>query len=277
MKTIKYKDVVWLYKQGALIPLLPPHKTVVLNDEDKKQLLKISQAYFIRYNSSFDIKQCDFWYIIKDSYEDLNLLSSNMRNQIRRAQKSYFTKLIDKRVMIESAYSIYLEASKRYETFEKIMTEEEFIQYIGSLNDKYDFWGVFEYNTEKLVAYSQNFIDGQTCFYEEIFSTPESLKNYSSYVLFFDMNSYYMNNKKFTYVHDGSRSLSHNTSIHEFLETKFRFRKAYSKMDIVYRSDIGIIVKLLYPLRNIIKKINYNIFKKITVLLNHEEIRRSFE
>ncbi len=277
MKTIIYKDIVWVYKQGALIPFLPPHKTVFLNDYDKKQLLNISRAYFIRYNSSFDVQQCEFWYIVKDSYEDLNLLSSKMRNQIKKAQRIYFTKLIAKNLIMELAYNVYLEASKRYKTFEKIMTEEKFIQYIDSLSEQYEFWGVFEYDTNKLVAYSQNFIDDESCFYEEIFSTPESLKKYSSYVLFFDMNSYYMNSKKFKYVHDGSRSLSHNTSIHEFLETKFRFRKAYSKMEIVYRNDVKIIVKLLYPFRKIIKKINLNIFNRITVLLNHEKIRRSFE
>lgn len=89
------------------------------------------------------------------------------------------------------------------------------------------------------------------------------------------MNEYYLKEKSFKYVHDGSRSLSHYTDIHEFLEKKFNFRKAFAKMEIVYRKDIKVLVKILYPFKNIIKKINLNIFRKVSVLLKHEEIRRS--
>lgn len=277
MKTIMFKKILWLYKQGALIPYQSPHKAISLNGEEEKELLSISNAYFIRYNSSFDIEESQFWYIIKDSFGGLEELSSKMRNQVKKGKKSYYTKIIDRTFMLEYAYDIYYEASRIYNTFEDMMSEAEFKNYIESLGDKYEFWGVFENESDKFCAYSQNFIDDKSCFYEEIFSIPSSLKKYSSYALFYDMNEYYLKNEGFNYVYDGSRSLSHDTSIHDFLISKFKFRKAFVKLHLVYRNDVKLAVKILYPFRNIIKEINLDIFKKITVLLNHEEIGRSFE
>ncbi|WP_151943809.1 hypothetical protein [Aliarcobacter butzleri] len=275
MNYLIYKNVEWIYRQGALLPKIAPHEIINLSEIEKKDLLSISKAYFIRYNSSFDDVKSDFWYIIKDSFGGLDELSSKMRNQVKKGKKSYYTKIIDKNFMFEYSYIIYKESSMMYDTFENIMDELEYNNYMKCLKGEYDFWGVFEKDTDNFVAYSQNFIYDGTCFYEEIFSIPESLKKYSSYVLFYDMNEYYLKEKSFKYVHDGSRSLSHYTDIHEFLEKKFNFRKAFAKMEIVYRKDIKVLVKILYPFKNIIKKINLDIFRKVSVLLKHEEIRRS--
>ncbi len=90
------------------------------------------------------------------------------------------------------------------------------------------------------------------------------------------MNKYYLNEKNFLYVSDGARSLSHQTNIQDFLIRKFRFRKAYCRLHIVYRKDIEFLVNVLYPLKNIIYKSNNKILQKIGVLLKHEEIRRSY-
>jgi hypothetical protein len=91
------------------------------------------------------------------------------------------------------------------------------------------------------------------------------------------MNRYYINEQKFLYVNDGARSISHDTNIQNFLIDKFHFRKAYCKLNIIYRWDIGLIITILYPFRKITTKSGNSLFKKIAVLLRQEEIRRSFE
>jgi len=88
------------------------------------------------------------------------------------------------------------------------------------------------------------------------------------------MNKYYLNERNFLYVNDGSRSLSHNTNIQNYLIEKFHFRKAYCKLNILYRKDIEFLVNLLFPIRKIIYRVDTNLFQKISVLLKHEEIRR---
>ena len=53
--------------------------------------------------------------------------------------------------------------------------------------------------------------------------------------------------KNFLYVNDGARSISHHTNIQTFLIDKFKFRRAFVKLHIVYRWDIGLAIKILYP------------------------------
>jgi len=272
-----YKDIKWLNKQGALIPSLPPHKTVDLTIGEQKELLNTSKAFLIRWHSLYDIEEGNFWYIVKDNFNGMEELSSNTRSKIRRGQKRLYTKKISLD-LIDEIYSVYYETSKKYATFENIMTKDEFKRYINNLDsEKYEFFGVFDKGSDLLVAYAQNFIDDNSCFYEELFFHPKYLKNYCSYVLIYDMNKYYLEDNNFAYVHDGSRNLSHITNIHNFLIEKFKFKKVYSKMEIAYRKDVEIAVKILYPLKPIIDKIELNTFKKISVLLKHEEIRRSYE
>ena len=91
------------------------------------------------------------------------------------------------------------------------------------------------------------------------------------------MNKYYLQDKGFKYVHDGARSISHDTSIHTFLVKKFKFRKAYCHLHVIYKREVKLAVTVLYPFRNILKKLDQNIINKISVLLKQEEIRKSFD
>jgi len=90
------------------------------------------------------------------------------------------------------------------------------------------------------------------------------------------MNRYYLNEKNFLYVSDGARSISHQTNIQDFLIEKFKFRKAYCKLNVIYKKDIEILVNTLYPFRELIYKNKNNLFQKLSVLLKQEEIRKSY-
>lgn len=88
------------------------------------------------------------------------------------------------------------------------------------------------------------------------------------------MNRYYLEDRGCQYLSDGARSLSHTTQIHDFLESKFGFRKAYARLHVVYTPWLGIVVATFYPLRKLICKVPYGPFKKASILLRQEEIRR---
>ena len=96
------------------------------------------------------------------------------------------------------------------------------------------------------------------------------LKNYSSYVLYFSMNKYYLNENNFKYVNNGTRSISHQTNIHDFLIDKFKFRKAYCKMEIEYAPKIKILINNFLILSYFFSLIPLNIFRKIYVVLYQE-------
>ena len=88
------------------------------------------------------------------------------------------------------------------------------------------------------------------------------------------MNKYYLEEKKIKYVSNGTRSISHQTNIHDFLIEKFKFRKAFCKIELVYKRKINFLVKFLYPCRIIFSLIPMNFFRKIYIVLFQEEIKR---
>jgi len=271
-----YKNIAWKYYHGALLPQTAPHIKIELSKEEEQELLRLSKAYFLRYVSDWDKEEeSQFWYVIKDHEEDLEQYKSKIRNQIKRGLKNCIVKKVLKDEIANHGYEVYRSASNSYNTNLMPPNKETFQNEILTY-EHYDFWAV--YNLEgALIAYSQNVIEDNSINYSTIKFHPEYLKLYPSYALFFIMNQYYLNEKNFLYVNDGAKSISHDTNIQTFLIDKFKFRKAYCKLHIGYRWDIGLAVKVLYLFKSFMPKVNHKVFNKISVLLNQEEIRRSFE
>lgn len=274
---IEFKGITWRDYYGALIPAVSPHTQIELTQEEQKELLRLSKAYFIRYITGFDRKkESPFWYVIKDEEENLKGYKSKARNQIRKGLKNCRVEKVDSDEVIKNGYSVYLAAFKAYKTDSAPKTKEAFVKDIFS-SKTHEFWAVYKKDEDKLIAYSQNMIEDDSVNYATIKLHPDYLKYYPSYALIFTMNTYYLNEKKFQYVNDGARSIAHMTNIQKFLIEKFHFRKAYCKLHIVYRWDIGLIVGMLYPFRKLIGQADHKILNKLSILLKQEEIRRSFE
>ena len=72
----------------------------------------------------------------------------------------------------------------------------------------------------------------------------------------------------FSCVSDGSRSVSEHSNIQSYLIDKFKFRKAYCRLDVYYKWWFGIVVKILYPFRNVIPFVN------VKAVLRLEEYNR---
>ena len=147
-------------------------------------------------------------------------------------------------------------------------------------NNHYDYFAVYsrlENDENKMIAYSSNLIEDKSCNYKTIKFDPDYLSLYPSYALIHEMNKYYLNELSLDFVNDGARSISHDTNIQSYLIQKFDFRQAFCKLNIIYRWDIELLIKILFPFKNIIKKYNNKITNKLSVLLLQEEIKRSYE
>ena len=273
---IKFKGINWYPYHGILLPKIPPHQEVVLSQNEQTELLKKSKAYLLRWTSDWDGDESEFWYIVKDDFKGMGELSGNTRNQIRKAQKYCTVKKVTYQEIANNGYESYKCAFDSYNTDLKPVSKELFYDNMMKSNN-YDFFAVYKKDDAEMIAYSSNTINNDVCSYTTIKLHPKYLKLYSGYILFYEMNKYYLDDKKFKYIHDGARSISHDTNIHTFLVQKFKFRKVYCRLHIAYRNDIALFVKFLYPFKTLISKLNFSIANKITVLLKQEEIRRSFE
>lgn len=272
---MRFKGIRWYPYQGILLPKTPPHQEIVLSKKEQGELLQKSQTYLLRWISDWDGAKSEFWYVIKDRFDGLDELSSNTRSKVRRGLKNCSVLKVLPEDIAQDGYEIYVSAMNNYKTNLNIVSEKEFRN--NKVNsENYDIWAVYEKDTGKMIAYSSNRIQENSCNYTEIKFHPKYLKLYPSYALFYEMNRYYLEEKNFLYVNDGARSIAHETNIQSFLIDKFKFRKAYCRLNIAYRKDIAIIVKVLYPFKTVISKLDFSIANKIVVLLKQEEIRRSF-
>ena len=266
---------IWRSYHGALIPWTPPHLGVnILRDEIYADIIK-SKSYFARWTTNFDTKtQSPFWYIINDKKVDLENYSVNTRSKINRGFKKLAVKKVSKNELINEGYNVYLNAIKRYNVVLNKISKKDFLDEINNLNKDWEFWGVYSLSHNKMVAYSMNRIVDDYCDYSTIKFDPSYLKDYSSYVLYYSMNKYYLNDCNFSYVNNGTRSISHQTNIHDFLIDKFFFRKAYCEMEIMYSPFFKFLVNTFYSFRSLISIIPFDFFRKLYVVLYQEEINK---
>ena len=269
---------IWRKYHGALIPWKPPHLDIGLSRDEINQELKNNNAFFARWTTNFDSKkQSVFWYIINDKKCDLKDYSVNTRSKIKRGLKKLTVKKISKQELLKSGFSVYKNALSRYDVVLQKLNQSEFEKEIDSLDKQWHIWGVYCSKSHKLVAYSLNRVVEDYCDYSTIKFDPMYLRDYSSYILYYSMNKYYLNDNNFKYVNNGTRSISHQTNIHDFLIDKFKFRKAYCKMEIQYAPVFKMLINSLSFFSYFFSLIPLNIFRKLHVVLYQENIQKLCE
>ena len=268
--------IMWKKYNGALIPQNPPHIKIDVNSSVLNKKIKEEGAFFARWVSEFDRKKkSNYWYIINDKCFSLNDYSVQTRSKIRRGLKELVVNKIDKKEVLEHGYSVYMSAFKRYKTINKPMLHTEFLNYIEGLGESWEYWGVYNIADNLLIAYSQNKVVHNQCYYSTIKFHSDYLKKYSSYVLYYTMNNYYLNEIKLSYVNEGTRSILHKTNVQSFLIEKFKFRKAYCKLHLQYHPFLKIIIFILFPFRLLFIKSNNKLLHKIGVVLIQEALHKS--
>lgn len=269
------KNNFWRKYNGIIIPWAPPHISFNLTKSQVIYDISTNNALLARWTTNFDSKlELPFWYIINDKVIKFKDYSRNTKSKIKRGLKKLNVKIINKDDLLEHGYSVYMKAIKRYSVVLNKKSYFDFKDEIESLDSSWQIWGVYCNSNNQLVAYSLNRNSNDYCDYSMIKFDPLFLKDYSSYVLYYSMNKYYLGEKKVKYVSNGTRSISHQTNIHEFLIEKFKFRKAFCKIELIYSKKINFLVNFLYPFRIIFSFIPANFFRKIYIILFQEEIKR---
>lgn len=278
---IGYRSVVddgvhWRESHGGLFPLSPPILFTDLKGDAAEKLLKANGEAFIRWEADFDqVEDSSWWHVIKDASDSIENLPKKTRYMIRKAGKAYEARPVKVSVILAQGYKVYVKAYERYETHEPMFSEKEFCAAVENLPAETEWWGVFDRATNELVAFSENYVENETCFYVTMWLEPEAMAKFAGYLIFHEMELHYLQDRGFRYVSDGARSLSHNTNIHDFLIRKFNFRKAYARLNVIYAPWLGAAVACAYPFRHLISRVSLGPFKKASILLTQEEIHRA--
>lgn len=152
---------------------------------------------------------------------------------------------------LPNGYEVYVEASDSYRVKAVALTKEEFENRIKSSVEN-EYWGVIDIETNKLVAFCMNAVTDESCEYRTMKAIPKYQKLYAYYGLIYDMNRYYLEERKVKYVNDGARSITNHSNIQPFLIDKFKFRKAYCHLSVKYKWWLKIVVKSIYPFRKMV-------------------------
>ncbi len=267
MNNYRYYKRTWIFLEES--------KEKLLSKEEAKSVLK-EKGLMIRNAYDFDTdKETSFWFVIKDKIEDIAELPQSTRKKIRRALKIYDIRRGSFAEFESVGYDIVISAEKSYRTRYKPTTCNDFKvlknEYRSQNNKEY--WCVENKTTGEIVGFSVNTIKEDSCEYDNARCKTEVLHDgsYPYYGLFYTMNQYYLGEKKLKYVSDGSRSITEHSNIQPFLMYNFKFRKAYCKLKVHYKWWFGVVVKMLFPFRNIIP------FGKVKAILRMEEYSRSFK
>ena len=210
-----------------------------------------------------------FWYVVKDQFGGIDELPAKVRNQVRKSLKSYVFKSVYYEEMVESGWRLFNKSRERFGS--KPITKDQWKSRLDRDNGS-EFWIGYDIESGKPASFAINTIFDDYVDYSTMGISPDFPNNtYPMYGLIYEMNRYYLEEKKVPFVCDGARSITEHSNIQTVLEDKFKFRKAYCDLQVFYKPWFGVAVKMLFPLR---KLINH---PKVAAILRQEAWARGLE
>ncbi len=276
------EGVEWFGYSGFMVPAYLPHCCPPITAEMARTVVSTSGLPFARWDSEFGREESgDWWYVLKKGEWSIDgVCDKKKRWMIRQGQKNFTVRRLTRDDILTRCPLVAQKAATRYKG-EFVAETRETIEKQVAAADKVpgvlDYMGCF--HEEALVSYSENYIQDNAVFLANIRHDPAFLNQYSSYGLLHGILEYYLNEKRFSYVLDGCRSIYHKTQFQDHLMKVFGFIKEYALLNVAYSGAFGMAVKLAYPFRSIVKtcadKTAYPVFQKINGILTQEHIRRS--
>ena len=277
------ENIDWYEYHGFVVPAYLPHCLPAISKETALKVLKKAGKPFVRWDSDFKkLEKSEWWYVLRRKPWDIQEASRNTRSKIRRGMKKFSTRVIAPQEIREYGYKVCLCAEKRYGRKGFAISKDMFNDKIlaaEKYSETFEFYGVL--CEDKLVGFSENYIQNKAVFLESIWYDPSYLRSYSSYVFTQGVLEHYINQRNFDYVLDGSRSIHHKTNVQNFFIDVFGFTREYAKLNVLYSKKFGAMVNIAYPFRSILEKLseklNNNVIANISAVLKQEYIRRACE
>lgn len=268
----------WKIYKRALLPSTPPHQTPNLVGLNLSEVWKKGML-FIRYTTNFDCGyETGWWWIIKDDDMDISKLNKKKRYEITSSLKINSVRVISPREYAEKLYAVYVAAIMEYKNADRPIEKERFI--LECLEHEHDctveYYGVFDNESDNLAGYAVNVVSDEFVDFKSMKFDPKYLSKKISAALIYVMVTNYLNNQRKPYISDGERSIRHISNFQDYLIKYFGFRKAYCQLNIIYNPILQFAVRILYPIRKYLRKIDNNSWvHNILALLNMEELRRN--
>lgn len=248
----------WRYYKGAFIPSCAPHEEQDLAElSDGSLWARKEKGLFARYTENFDkSEKGSFWYVICDSFPELSQMKAKRRYEITRAQRFFETKVIDCLEYREELLQVQKEAFSAYpKKYRPRVERESFFAYLDRISaEGYTVIASFSKDDGHLCGFSLIKDHGSYADFSVQRTIPaEEKKGVNAALVWAVLSCFEDRLHGGYYILDGSRSISHESAFQDYLEKYFGFRKAYCDLRIVYRPRVGLVVKILYPFRGLLR------------------------
>jgi hypothetical protein len=268
---IEVGGVQWMKYQGALIPAAAMPVHVDLKRGDAEQAIKETGALFLRFTNQPSKYESNWWHMVCRNY-DISAVSSNTRSKIHRGLKRFQVRLVTPSWLADNGYECHVKSYQRYK-YASPQSESDFRSLLLSMENQtmFNVWSCSK--QDKVFGYILCLCEPDGVFMHTIDITPEGLHDYAAYAMLHCVLEKYVNENKLA-VSNGSRSISHATEMQDFLQ-KFGFMREYCQLHVVYRPDVAVAVRLLYPFRKILRIFEIvPLVHKICAVLYQEQILR---
>ena len=271
----------WKYYNHAVIPTTAPHEMPDILPITDGSIWKIKgegTPLLARWTTDFDCNyETNWWYVIKDTPFDMARLKAKRRYEINKGKRFFEVREIDPQKYKESIFAIQKEAYAVYPIKYRPTIEKE------SFFSSMDYWnqstvlGAFFRETNELVGYTRLSENEKKCI---DFITLKTMPDYEKYsinaaLVAGILQKYNDHLANGFYICDGARNINHETAFQDYLEKYFEFRKAYCKLHVQYAPKINLLVKMLFPMRNILLKFEeIKFIHFLNSVLKMEEINR---
>lgn len=274
-------NIPWYRYNGFLRPAFLPHQCPRIDLDTAQKALKKSSTTFARWeHPKAGDKSSAWWLVNRRGTYSRSDLSGNTRSKVRRGHKRLKIRQVTGPELIEKSWRTCQAAVRRYGK-KGFMPPSDYpsrlAKSLESCPDKLQVYGIFK--GDSLLGFSENHVQGNAVLFESIWLDPEGLRDYSSYALFDSMLDHYLNEMQLSYVSDGTRTLHHETGVHEFLIDKFGFQREPAYLHVVYRPCFSGLVHGAFPLRRLIRTaknfLKLDALEKAEGILMQESIRRA--
>lgn len=251
----------WRYYNHGAIPTVPPHENPDMGPLENKSIWKIGRKVplLARWTTEFDCGyETNWWYIIKDTPFDISQLKAKRRYEVNKGIKYFDVRKIDPCDYKEELYSVQVAAFSAYpEKYRPTVDKQAMFSKIDQWG-QYVVFGAFHRESGELSGYAflmqtrHDYVD-----FNVLKTKPEQEKFSVNAALVAGILQYFhdflLNGGM---ICDGARSIHHETAFQDYLEKYFGFRKAYCHLHVAYNPKIKWLIKLLFPVRKCLLKLD---------------------
>lgn len=270
----------WIYYNHAAIPTCPPHETPDLSPINNGDIWKLTnedgggKPLLAWWTTDFDTsEETAYWYVIKRKPFSLDELSRKYRHNVKQALDRCNVKWINAIDYSKDLWSVYEAA---FEKYEGAINKMSYAAFEEELKDKrYEWCAAFSHESGEMIGWMKCYDLGECV--ETMISkyNPQYVSLRPSDAIHYHVLNHYLNELGRSYVSSGSRNISHKTNVQDYKIHNWQFRKAYCKMHLKYSPRIAWVVKILFPFRKMLEKLDFiKIVHAINGVLKMEEIAR---